>query len=269
MSSAVETFQISLEQAEAYEANFVPALFGEWATHLVDAAGAAPGQDVLDVACGTGIVAREVADRVAGRGRVVGLDLNEAMLTVARRIRPEIEWVQGDAAELPFASGSFDVALCQSGLMFMPDRAAALRELARVIRPDGTVGVQVWAGLESQPAYGPFYDVVARHAGPQALELVGSYWVLGDLDLLGSLLEAAGLEITSTRTHTSRMRFGSVEQAVRTEVESTPLIERINDEVFAGIVADCESELARFRVDEGVELPIVGHVVVARKRPGS
>ena len=266
MSTTVETFQLSLEEAEAYEASLVPALFDEWATHLVEAARVTAGQDVLDVACGTGIVARRVADRIEGAGRVVGLDLNEAMLTVARRVRPELEWVQGEAGELPFADTSFDVVLCQSGLMFFPDRAAALREMARVVAPDGTVAVQVWASLAAQPTYGPFVEIAARHAGADAVELLGSYWTLGDLELVGALLAAAGLELVETRTRTGILRFESIERAVRTEVESTPLATRMGDDVYRRIIADSEAELSRFRTAAGVEAPIVGHILVTRKR---
>ena len=102
MTDSVETFQLSVEAAEEYESRFVPALFAEWAPHLVEAAGVAPGQVVLDVACGTGVVARTAADRMGGQGRVVGLDLNEGMLAVAGRLRPDLEWRKGDAADLPF-----------------------------------------------------------------------------------------------------------------------------------------------------------------------
>jgi len=116
--SATETFRISIERAEAYEAQFVPALFEEWAGRLVAAAGVSPGHRVLDIACGTGIVARTAAGVVGDGENVVGLDLNEAMLTVARRVRPDLGWRQGDAARLPFPDRSFDVVLCQSGLMF-------------------------------------------------------------------------------------------------------------------------------------------------------
>src|SRR5262245_5940490 len=137
MQNSAETFQIPLAAAEAYEATFVPALFGELARHLVDFTGVAPGRSVLDVACGTGIVARTVADRLNGGGRVVGLDLNEAMLTVARRVRPEIEWRQGDAGNLPFATGSFDAVLCQMALMFFPDRGQSLGEMRRVVASGG------------------------------------------------------------------------------------------------------------------------------------
>ncbi|RPH77005.1 MAG: methyltransferase domain-containing protein, partial [Candidatus Rokuibacteriota bacterium] len=133
MQTASETFRLSAAAAEMYESQFVPALFAEWAPRLIELAGVAPGQAVVDVACGTGIVARTVAEVQRGQGRVVGLDLNEAMLGVARRVRPDIEWRQGDAARLPFADGVFDVALCQMAFMFFPDRTQVLREMARIV----------------------------------------------------------------------------------------------------------------------------------------
>src|SRR5688500_3599509 len=120
-----ESFQIPLEAAEAYETAFVPAFFAQWAPILCDAAGVTAGQRILDVACGTGIVARTAADRV-GAANVVGVDLNEAMLTVARRVRPDVDWRQGDATALPLDDGSVDTVLCQMALMFFPDRVEAL-----------------------------------------------------------------------------------------------------------------------------------------------
>jgi SAM-dependent methyltransferase len=160
---------------------------------------------------------------MGGQGRVVGLDLNEGMLAVAGRLRPDIEWRQGDAAKLPFEAGSFDAVLCQAALMFFPDRAGALREMARVATPGGTVAVQVWDRLEAQAGFGAMYGAFAEHLGPEAMELESSYWVLGDLDLVGSLFEAAGLRVTGTRTRTGTVRFGSASEAVRTEIEATPL----------------------------------------------
>src|SRR5688572_11685353 len=148
MAETTETFQISAEQAEIYESAFVPAIFAQWSPTLLDAAGVEPGQRVLDVACGTGVLARTAADRVGPAGEAVGVDLSEGMLTVARRLRPDIEWHRGDAAELPLADADFDVTVCQSALMFMTDATAALREMARVTRASGTVGVQVYASLD-------------------------------------------------------------------------------------------------------------------------
>ena len=163
-----ETFQIPLEAAEAYEEAFVPAFFAQWAPVLCDAAGVTAGQNVLDVACGTGIVARTAADLV-GAPNVVGVDLNEAMLTVARRVRPDIDWRQGDAGALPLPDLAFDAVLCQMALMFFPERATALRETGRVATAGGTVAVLVPSALDVQPAYGPLVDMAARHAGGHAL----------------------------------------------------------------------------------------------------
>jgi len=141
MAETSETFQISAEQAEIYESAFVPAIFAQWSPMLLDAVGAEPGQRVLDVACGTGVLARTAADRVGPTGKVVGVDLSEGMLSVARRLRPDIAWQRGDATDLPLADADFDVTVCQSALMFMPDATAALREMARVTRPGGRLVV--------------------------------------------------------------------------------------------------------------------------------
>src|SRR5215510_7095456 len=140
---AQETFQLSAEVAEVYEAAFVPAFFAQWAPRLLDAAGVDHGQRVLDVACGTGIVARQASSRVGPSGSVVGLDLSEAMLTVAGRVAPDLDWVQGSADAMPLPSGSFDTVVSQMALMFFPDPAAALREMGRVVSPQGTIGVLI------------------------------------------------------------------------------------------------------------------------------
>jgi SAM-dependent methyltransferase len=265
MTDSVETFQLSVEAAEVYESQFVPALFAEWAPHLVEAGGVAPGQAVLDVACGTGVVARTAADRMGGRGRVVGLDLNEGMLTVAGHLRPDIEWRQGDAADLPFEPGSFDVVLCQSAMMFFPDRAGSLREMARVATPGGTVAVQVWDQLEAQEGYGAMYGAFAADLGPDATTLEGSYWALGDLDLVGSLFEAADLQIVTTLTRVGTVRFPSASAAVATEIEATPLAHRVDQDTYRRMLEAGAEALRPFVVAGGrVELPIKGHLITAR-----
>jgi SAM-dependent methyltransferase len=265
MAEPTETFQISAEQAEIYESAFVPAIFAQWAPMLLDAVAVEPGQRVLDVACGTGVLARTAADRVGPTGEVVGVDLSEGMLTVARRLRPEIRWHRADAADLPLADADFDVTVCQSALMFMPDATAALREMARVTRDEGRVGVQVYARLDDQPAYGPWVAMVARHAGPEAIGLLSTYWIHGDLDVLRGRFEAARLEITSVDTVRGIARFPSVERMVRTEVEATPLVDRLSDEDYRRILDESAEILRPFETDGGADLPIDAHIVVARK----
>lgn len=261
-----ESFQIPIEAAEFYESAFVPAFFAQWAPMLCEAAGVAPNQTVLDVACGTGIVARTAADLVAPDGRVVGLDLNEAMLTVARRVRPDIDWRQGAAAALPFPDGSFDVLLCQMALMFFPDRLAALREMARSVTPGGTVAIAVPGRLDGQVAFSPFVAMAARHAGPEAMSLLGTYFACGDLDDLTALVESAGLRVTDSRTHAGTYRAASVDAFVTTEVESTPLVERISAEVYQRIRADAHEVLRPFTTPDGsVEAAFDTNIVVATR----
>jgi ubiquinone/menaquinone biosynthesis C-methylase UbiE len=264
--SSTDTFRISLETAETYEAAFVPSLFAHLAPPLIDAVEVTAGDHVLDVCCGTGIVARTSADRTGPTGRVVGLDLNEAMLTVARRVRPDLDWRQGDAASLPFPDDSFDVALCQSGLMFVPDPAAAVSELARVVRPQGRVAAQVWSSLDRQAGIQPLADAVAHHAGSDAVGLISTYFRLGDREQFTGLFTQAGLRVTEVRTLPATVRAPSVDAYITTEVESTPLIDRISDDVYRRIREEAGAGLARYCDESGtLALPLEAYLVAARR----
>jgi SAM-dependent methyltransferase len=264
--SSTDAFQISPETAEAYEAAFVPSLFAHLAPVLIDAAGVTAGDRVLDVACGTGIVARTAAERAGPAGHVVGLDRNEAMLTVARRVRPDLEWRQGDAAALPFPDGWFDVALCQSGLMFVPDPIEAVRELGRVVRPGGRVAVQVWSSLDRQYGFQPLADAVARHAGPDAVALISTYFRLGDREQFTGHFTLAGLRVTDVRTLPVTVRAPSVDDYITTEVASTPLIDRISGDVYRRIREEAGAGLARYTDATGaLALPLEAYLVAARR----
>jgi SAM-dependent methyltransferase len=188
------------------------------------------------------------------------------MLDVAGRLRPDIQWRQGDAANLPFEADAFDVVLCQAALMFFPDRAGALREMGRVVTAGGTVAVQVWDRLEAQAGFVPMYEAFSEHLGPAAMELENAYWALGDLDLVGSLFEAAGLRVTGTRTRVGTVRYDSASQAIATELEATPLGERVSQDAYRRILETAGQALRPFTVDGGrIELPLKGHLIVATK----
>jgi SAM-dependent methyltransferase len=195
----------------------------------------------------------------------VGVDVNEAMLAVARRVRPDLEWRHGDAADLPFEDGVFDVALCQMALMFFPDRARALREMRRVVTAGGTVAILVPGALRAQPAYAPFVAMVARHAGPDTMSLLGTYFACGDLDELAALVESAGLRVVETRTRLGHARFDSADEFVAAEVKGTPLIERVSDGVYQRIREEAREVLRPFTSPAGtVAVPLVCHLVVGR-----
>jgi SAM-dependent methyltransferase len=267
--TTTDDFQVSLDAAEQYEARFVPAIFAEWAPLLVDTADVRPGQEVLDVACGTGIVARTVADRLAGSGRVAGVDINDGMLAVARRVRPDLDWRHGDVADLPFPDRSFDASLCQMALMFFPDRVRALREMARVTRPGGVVALVVPASLDAQPAYRPFVDLAVRVTGADARSVLGSYWVCGDPEALRRMVTDAGLQVTDVRRHAGTATFGSAEELAVTEVEGSPLVDRITPDAYAAIRAGSGEVLAPFLASDGtLHAPLHGLLVAARVPSG-
>ncbi len=263
--ASTETFQISPAQAELYEERFVPALFAHWVDAVLDAADVRAGQDVLDVACGTGIVTRHAAERVGPTGHVTGLDLNPSMLAVASRGRPGITWQQGDVAALPFDDDSFDVITCQAAAMFFPDLVGALREMGRVTRPDGVVAVQLFDLRRDQPAYGPWIEMVARHVGKDALRMLGTYWVHGDRDLMRERCASARLRVTAVHDHERPAYFPSVEAMVLTEVNATPLADRLSQGELDAIIADSQRVFEPFRTagEEQLTIPLTGYVVVA------
>lgn len=261
-----ETFNLSLEQAHAYEDLFVPALFAQWVPVLLRHAGVAEGQDVLDVACGTGVVARGALEQVGESGRVRGIDLNPAMIDVARECAPQVEWSVGDAADLPYDDDSCDAVVCQSALFFFPDPAQACREMARVLRPGGTLALQTYAGLDDQPGYGPFVDAVVRHAGPQARSLLGTYWSKGDPTELRELIETAGLDPSSSESVLGQVGFPSVDALVHTEIQATPLASRLDDSAYLAIVDDARATLAEFHTAQGgITLPIRAEFTAGQK----
>ena len=225
------------------------------------------GHSVLDAACGTGIVARTAAQRVGSVGRVVGVDLNQAMLTVAERVCPGVELRQADIISLPFEDATFDVVLCQMALMFFPDRTAAIREMGRVVRPHGTVVVMVPSSLDAQPAYRPLVELAARHAGPEAVAMLSAYWACGDLDELLGTTRDAGLEALSTRTRMGTACFDSIDEFVSVEVESTPVRERLTDHEYDTLRREANRVLEEFVAADGTaQIPIEGHLVAARRR---
>jgi SAM-dependent methyltransferase len=187
------------------------------------------------------------------------------MLDVAARLLRDATFHLGDAGRLPFAEGAFDRVLCQASLMFFPDPGAALAEMARVVTPDGRVGVQVWGRLESSSGFLPFVEVAARHAGPDAIGLLTTYFAHGDLDRLIHLFEMVGLEVTSSTTRVGAMRCGSIDEFVTSEVASTPLATRLDPDTYDRIRTDAQQALAPFAGTDGVALPIEGHLVVARR----
>lgn len=259
-----ERGQVSRSAADVYDELFVPALFRDWVGRVADAAEIAAGDRALDVACGTGVLAREIAERVGPRGRVVGLDANPGMLEVAKRRAPDIEWRQGFAESLPFEPASFEVVASQFALMFFEDRVGALREMDRVLAPGGRLVVAVWASLEESPGYARLAEILARRFGDDVAQALHAPFALGDRADLGALFAEAGLDGVAIRTLSGRVRFPSIREWVTTEIRGWTLADRLDERDLAGLVEEAERELRGFADAEGaVAFPIAAHVARA------
>lgn len=157
-------WQLEGTAAELYQRYLVPGITSKWADDLVHRTQLRTGEEVLDVACGTGVVARLAAKKVTS-GHVTGLDLNAGMLAVARGVLNEgapVKWIEGSALDLPFPSGRFDAVLCQLGLQFFPDQPKALREMRRVVREPGRIALSVYSPIERTPGADAFVRALAR-----------------------------------------------------------------------------------------------------------
>jgi SAM-dependent methyltransferase len=181
--------------AENYERDFVPAIATPVSASLLRIADLQPGERVLDVACGTGIIARRAAEAVGPTGKVTAIDIAPDMIDVARATSaPEgavIDWHVGDAASLPFADGTYDAVLCQMGLMFMADRAAAVAEMHRVLAPGGRVAVNTPGSI--QPPFVVLEQAVVEHISPDLGGFVRAVFSMHDPEAVAALLREGGL----------------------------------------------------------------------------
>jgi SAM-dependent methyltransferase len=260
---AIDTGQLTASAAEVYEEFFVPALFGQWPPRLCDAARVTAGGRVLDVACGTGALAREAARRGA---KVVGLDRNAGMLAVARSVAPTVDWREGMAEKIPFDDGHFDVVACQFGLMFFEDRVKALAEMMRVLKPGGRLVLAVWDSLEHTSGYAAMVDLLQRLFGAEIAAGLRAPFVLGEVAELRQLLDAAQVADPAIDTQAGEARFPSLEAWVRTDVKGWTLADAIDDAQYARLQRAAQQELQEFASADGtVRFAAPAHIVTAVK----
>lgn len=234
---------------EMYERLLVEPLFRPWAEQLLARVPLAATSRVLDVACGTGIVARLARQRGGARGRVTAVDLSSGMIATARAIEPAIDWREGSAAALPVGDDErFDAVFCQQGLQFFPDRAAAVREMRRVLAPGGRVAIAVWRSLEDNGLFYDLHVVAERLLGP----VVDVRHSFADAEALGRLLLDAGF---------ADVRVEPVALEARFAVEPTALA-RLNARALTGMSAAARtmSDAERARIESAIVDASLGDV---------
>jgi SAM-dependent methyltransferase len=260
--------------AEGYEGYMVPTLFGPWATRLVQAANLQPGERVLDIGCGTGVVTRHAARMGAKGASFTAVDISPQMLEVARgaaaREGVTADWRQGKAEALPFRDGAFDLVLCQFALMFFADRSAALGEMRRVLAPNGRAALSVWQGLDRHPFYLTLHNVIEQRLGISALQAIFS---LGDAEGLRAMVTRAGFRQVDVRSSTMTARFpnpaaflaGEIEVDTAAIPEMRKLDARAREAIVTAITGDMTPSLEGVTQDHHVVLPFHAHIATARR----
>jgi SAM-dependent methyltransferase len=259
--------------AERYERDLVPALFEPWAGVLLDIAGVGPGDRVLDVACGTGVVARGAARRVRPGGHVCALDVNEDMLAIARRATADIEWRQADASRTGLLDASFDAAFCQQGLQFFPARLGAVREVHRVLAPGGRAVIATWCAADDGDAgYAPIAEALQRHRpdDPDPTGFIAAIFGLSDGTEVARLAEAAGFDDVSVERRTGTVRFPSAEAWVEAFLGAAPVpsVSILAPATRAAIVADAAAALQPYIDPIGLAFPLHTNIVLCRGLSG-
>jgi SAM-dependent methyltransferase len=260
---------LSGSPAEIYERHSVPRFGLMWARDLVDLVPPATGERALDVACGSGAVTRLLAERVAPAGRAIGLDIDVAMLEVARSVvtHPSVAWVKGEALRLPFDDGVFDLVFCQQGLQFFQDRLQALREMRRVLRSSGRLGVSCWRCAEDSPPYAAIQRALARHVGRERSAL--PRFALGDGILIRTLIEDAGFRDVRVHPRTLMVEWPSTDLFVRAITAGAPTmmgaLGEQDETVLSVISTEVEAEMDAFLQGSGaLRFPMGNRHVIAR-----
>ncbi|MEX0284205.1 MAG: class I SAM-dependent methyltransferase [Paracoccaceae bacterium] len=254
------------EVGRGYEALFVPALFGPWTEHVLAAAKIQSGERVADVACGTGVLARAVLERVGSDGQVDGVDPAPGMLAAARKIEPRIDWHLASAEELPLSDAYCDAVVSQFGMMFFADAEAAAREMARVLRPGGRAVVVVWNAVEANPGYRDVAAFLSRIVSEAAANAVQVPFSMADPAQVTGPLQAAGFKDVVVQTPTATARFPSPRVMVEAELRGwLPLFDiHLNEDQIASVLEQAETDLAHLADDSGAAVfETSAHVVSA------
>ena len=263
--------ELDTSAAEAYEASLVPGLMAPWAELIVSSAQIRAGASVLDVACGTGIAARYAARRSGPHGRVVGVDVDQGMLSVARAVSKQeglsIEYEYASASELPFETESFDAVLCLQGFQYFPNRLQAMSELRRVLRTGSPLLIVTWSAIENCKGQCAMVSALERRGIDAAA--ARKPFSLSAASEMQSLAEDAGFTKVSTRSEQRLGRFQSATSFVEAMLQGAPstrqALEKVPAEDWPSFLTEMETVLARWNTGSRLEFPVECNVVEAHR----
>ena len=258
-----ETGQVSEDAAKIYEDVYLPSLFQEWCPLVIQAAKIDAGNKVVDIACGTGALTIAVADRVGLEGKVVGVDINEGMLNIARSKSSTIKWHNSPAEKLPLSNDSFDCVVSQFGLMYFEDQKAAIHEMIRVLKPGGSLAVAVWNSLDNNPGLAAEEYLWQKVFDEEVDE---APYRLGDKRTLLNLFENSRISDIQLHTHEGTARFESIESWIHTGAKGWTGDDALTDDELKLLLQTAEKELTDFKTKQGtVNFPTSAHIVTATK----
>lgn len=267
-----ERWQLVGAGPESYEQYQVPLIVGPLARIFLAHMPIEPGQRLLDVACGTGVIAREAAYMVGTKGSITGIDLNEGMLDIARMHAPDssttLQWHKADAENLPFPDANFDVALCQQGLQFFPDKLVALQEMYRVLEPGGLVGICVWRSIEHSPCHHELARACSHYISDRAAEQIEAPFTFGDADALFELMSEVGFADTEMWSAVETIRMPPPEKSVPDLLAGTPAASvflELDDASRNALIDDVSAALEPYRTEDGLAVPQATHIALAKK----
>ena len=269
MNSSSGSMEPDTSAAEAYDTILVPEVMQPWADLMVQKAHVGTGARTLDVACGTGVVARCAARLCGPQSHASGLDIDPAMITVAKaaalREALNIDYRCGSASELPFEASSFDAALCLHGLQYFPDKTLALAEVRRVMRPGAGLVMVVWTAMETCAGNWAMITALERR-GIDAKDMRKPF-ALSDSAALRTLVEHAGFnDVTVEGTHRT-VRFASVRTFVESIARGAPssrlALAQVPPPDWQGFLTDVEVQLAPWTENARLEFPMASNVLSA------
>lgn len=267
-------WKVNADGPGTYERFIVPTWMADWAPDLIHAGGVGPGMKVLDAACGTGIVARKAAGIIGPGGRIAALDANEGMLRVARTCAEKegahaIGWYHGDISCMPFSLGEFDTVLCQQGLQFFSDRALALREMKRILKPGGRLALSVWGRPGKCPHVPVICDVFEQYFGEDSTAIFTVACSLSDKRVLKKLVQDAGFSGIRIREGVKIARHSSLTEFLPAYFSIFPVAARISalsEDERTGLFRCLESSLEAYRENEGFAVPTENYILTAENR---